>query len=53
MQHDAPRLRLITRYRLVKWDGDPPGPGEHKEPAEIIEGEIEEEVGNHGTDQRI
>lgn len=38
MQHDAMAVKTVQRWRLVKWDGDPPAPGEAKEPIEVIEG---------------
>jgi hypothetical protein len=28
----------VKHFQVVKFDGDPPPPGEKKEPAEIIEG---------------
>lgn len=28
----------VKHFQVVKFDGDPPAPGEKKEPAEIIEG---------------
>lgn len=31
-------VQVKQRFELVKFDGDPPKPGELKEPAEIIEG---------------
>lgn len=31
-------VRVNQRFELVKFDGEPPRPGELKEPAEIIEG---------------
>ncbi len=39
MSDDANSLDVrCKRFRLVKWDGPPPEPGEDKEPLEIIEG---------------
>lgn len=38
MQHDAMVVKAVQRWRLVKWDGDPPAADEKKEPIEIIEG---------------
>ena len=39
MSDDAGGLDVqCKRFRLVKWDGAPPEPGEEKEPLEIIEG---------------
>lgn len=38
MQHDAMAIKAVQRWRLVKWDGDPPAADETKEPIEIIEG---------------
>lgn len=36
MQDDAPKLRVVERVEVKKYDGDPPKPGEHKEPVEVI-----------------
>lgn len=37
--NETPPVELkVKRWRLAKYDGDPPKPGEHKEPVEIIEG---------------
>ena len=32
------KISVTRRWRLEKFDGDPPKEGEHKEPVEIIEG---------------
>lgn len=35
---EAPNVRFeVRRYRVMKWDGDPPAEGEHKLPIEVIE----------------
>ena len=34
---DIERLQIRERLILRKYDGEPPAPGEHKEPMEIIE----------------
>lgn len=35
---DAPKVKVHRHFRLEKFDGEPPQPGEHKDPVEIIEG---------------
>lgn len=37
-QQDSATVTTVNRWQLVKWEGDPPQPGEQKEPIEIIEG---------------
>jgi len=37
MKKEANKARIkIKGLQLVKWDGDPPAPGEYKEPKEIL-----------------
>ncbi len=38
MRNDAMAVKAVQRWRLVKYDGDPPAAGDTKEPIEIIEG---------------
>lgn len=38
MRSDVMAVKAVQRWRLVKYDGDPPAAGETKEPIEIIEG---------------
>lgn len=35
---DKQAVKQVVRWRLEKFDGDPPKPGEKKEPIEVIEG---------------
>jgi hypothetical protein len=35
---DQGSLNIRVRWRLVKWEGEPPKEGEQKEPLEVIEG---------------
>jgi len=38
IMEDQGSLNIRVRWRLVKWEGEPPKEGEQKEPLEVIEG---------------